>query len=49
MSYKPEQYDLNNKHFTLYEPLLNLRIKTLVRIKVFLISRCIYHHYQTES
>jgi len=29
MSYKPKQYDLNNKHFTLYEHLLNLRIKNV--------------------
>jgi len=33
MSYKPKQYDLNKKHFTLYEHLLNFRIKMLVRIK----------------
>jgi len=32
MSYKAKRYDLNNKHFTLYEHLLNLRIKMSVRI-----------------
>ena len=33
MSYKPKQYYLNI-HFTLYEHLLNLRIKMLMRISV---------------
>jgi len=33
ISYRDNQYDLNSVHFTTWEPLLNLRIKTLVRKK----------------